>query len=291
MLQRNSAAEVSRVELAAWTARQTPSTSKPRRRVCSESVRPAQYVTAPYRLLDNDLLLSEQEKPYVLRVRDLDEADRPREKMLKYGPSDLSLAEIVAVLLGVGTKREDVLVMAHRILKEYGDRAIAAETNPTRIAETLDIPLTKACQLVAGFEIGRRFYAQRAGKPVVICTAAQAFQYLDGMGNLQKEQLRALYLGSRYQLVHEEVVSVGSLTANIVHPREIFQPAIQYGAAAVIIAHNHPSGSLEPTNADAAVTLQIIEAGKLLGIDLLDHLIIAGEHYLSMMEDTDAHEA
>ena len=252
-------------------------------------VRPSQgALSLPglYTLHDSDILHTEgPAQQYVLRVRDMPDQDRPREKMAAYGPGDLSLAELVAILLGVGTRREEVLTMAHRILKEYGERAIVHERNPRRLAETLDIPLAKACQLIAGLELGRRFYQNRAGKPVYVRTAQQAYAHLSGMGELQKEQLRALYLGSRYQVIHEEVVSIGSLTANIVHPREIFQPAITYGAVAVIIAHNHPSGSVEPTESDAEVTNQLIEGGKLLGIELLDHLIIAGDAYLSMMEE------
>jgi DNA repair protein RadC len=178
--------------------------------------------------------------------------------------------------------------MAYRILSEYGERAIMEETNPQILSESLQIPVAKACQLVACFEIGRRFYEKRAGKPVAVRTAAQAYQHLKGMADMQKEQLRALYLSSRYQVMHEEVVSVGSLTANIVHPREVFQPAVEYGAVAVIIAHNHPSGSLEPTDADLEVTAQLQACGNLLGIELLDHLIITGEHYSSIMEQPDA---
>jgi DNA repair protein RadC len=244
-----------------------------------------QVQVIPYTLSDTDVLLEESDTPYVFRVRDMADQDKPREKLIKYGPGDLSVAEIVAILLGVGTRREDVLQMAHRILKEYGERAMVYEKSPEHLAETLNIPLTKACQLVAAFELGRRFYQSRAGKPVVVRTAKQAYEHLKIMGELQKEQLRALYLSSRYQVIHEEVVSIGSLTANIVHPREVFQPAITYGAVAVIIAHNHPSGSLEPTAADAEVTYQLIEGGKLLGIELLDHLIIAEDRYLSMMEE------
>jgi len=233
---------------------------------------------------DQDILHTETDTPYILRLRDMADDDKPRERMMKLGPSELSLTEIIAVLLSVGTRREEVMTMASRILKEYGERAILQETSPRRLAEALDIPVTKACQLVAGFELGRRFYQTRAGKPLVVRTARQAYAYLSQMGDLQKEQLRALYLGSRYQIVHEEIVSVGSLTANIIHPREVFEPAITHGAVAVIVAHNHPSGSLEPTAADLDVTLQLVEGGKLLGIELLDHLIIAGESYLSMME-------
>ncbi len=239
-----------------------------------------------YSLIDNDQIFHRTEISYVMRVRDMDDADKPREKLLKHGPTDLSLAEIVAIVLSVGTRREDVMQMSHRILKEYGERAIIHETNPRHMAAALNIPLTKACQLIASFEIGRRFYQKRAGLPVVVRTARQAYDHLKPMGDLQKEQLRALYLGSRYQVVHEEIVSIGSLTANIVHPREVFQPAIIYGAVAVVIAHNHPSGSLEPTAADIDVTAQLIDGGKLLGIQLLDHLIIAGNKYLSLLENT-----
>ncbi len=214
-----------------------------------------------YEVPDHDVVMTETDTPYVLRVRDLSEDERPREKLIRYGPEELSLAEIVAILLGVGTRKEEVMSMAKRVLKEYGERAIVHETNPLHLSETLQIPLAKACQLVASFELGRRFYERRAGRPVVVRTAKQAYEHLQGMRDLQKEQLRALYLNSRYRVIHEEVVSVGSLTANIVHPREVFQPAIEYGAVAVIIAHNHPSGSLEATAADMEVTAQLV-AGR-----------------------------
>ncbi len=237
-----------------------------------------------YRLFDNDLLLSEGDAPYVLRVRDLAPEDKPREKLMSLGPKSLSVAELVAILLGVGTRKEEVMTMAQRILKEYGERVITTETNPKVLAESLGIPQGKACQLVASFELGRRFFEKRGGRPVFVRTAKQAHGHMKSMGTMQKEQLRGLYLNSRYQVVHEEVISTGSLTANIVHPREVFQPALEYGAVALIIAHNHPSGSLEPTSADLEVTDQLGEAGKILGIDLLDHLIIAGDKFTSIME-------
>jgi DNA repair protein RadC len=236
-----------------------------------------------YEMEDMDVVLSEKDFPYVMRVRDMDDDQKPREKLQRSGPGGLPMAELVAILLNVGTRREDVLQMSRRILKEYGERAIMHEKNPAKLAEALDIPLAKACQLVASLEIGRRFYESRAGKPVVVRTANQAYAHLRDMSHLQKEQLRALYLNGRYHVIHEEVVSVGSLTANIVHPREVFQPAVERGAAAVIIAHNHPSGSLEPTSADLEVTAQLFRGGQLLGIELLDHLIVTEDTYLSII--------
>ncbi|MDQ5971938.1 MAG: repair protein RadC [Patescibacteria group bacterium] len=239
-----------------------------------------------YTLVDHDFVMldTNTEQQYVLRVRDLNEQDKPREKLLQLGAKNLSLPELIAVLWGVGTKKEELLSMSQRLVKEYGEKALVAEANPKNLAESLEIPLSKACQVVASFEIGRRFFASQAGKPVYVRNAQQAHQYLRGMGYGKKEQLRGLYLNSRYQVIRDEVISVGTLTSNLVHPREVFQPAIEHGAIAIIVAHNHPSGSLEPTNADIIITEQLLQAGKLLGIDLLDHLVLAENKFISVME-------
>lgn len=238
-----------------------------------------------YSLLDHDLFIGEDaEQQYVLRVKDLPDEQKPRERLMQLGPRNLTLPELVAVVWGVGTKKEELLTMAQRLVKEYGQKALANENSPQKLADALGIPVTKACQIVAGLELGRRFYANQAGKSVYVRNARQAYQYLRGITHSNKEQLRGLYLNSRYQVVHDEVISVGTLTSNLVHAREVFQPAIEHGAVAIIIAHNHPSGSLEPTNADIIVTEQLIQAGKVLGIDLLDHLIIASDKFTSIME-------
>lgn len=238
----------------------------------------------PYKITDHDVLMGESGSDYTLRVRDLPDADKPREKLANAGPQNLSVAELIAVIWSVGSKKEDVLAMARRTLQEYGERTIAHEYSAERLAVAANIPLYKASQIVAAFELGRRYYSVNAGKAVYVRNAKQAFQYLRSMGLLQKEQLRGLYLNSRYQVIHDEVISVGSLTSNIVHPREVFQPAIERGAAAVIIAHNHPSGSLQPTLADVQVTDQLETAGDILGIELLDHLIIAGTKHVSLRD-------
>lgn len=240
-----------------------------------------------YSLADRDLVFSEPGDNYVLRVRDLPDAEKPRERLLELGPGNLSVAELVAVIWGVGSTKEDVLAMARRTLKEYGEKAISNELSPQRLAETADIPLTKACQIVAGFELGKRFYAAQAGRPAQVRNAKQAYHYLKSMGTSQKEQLRGLYLNSRYQVIHDEVISVGTLTANLVHPREVFQPAIERGAIAVILAHNHPSGRVEGTTADIKITEQLVQAGNVLGIELLDHLVITANRYTSLMETID----
>jgi DNA repair protein RadC len=236
-------------------------------------------------LRDRDLIFNEPAtRGYVLRVKDMPDDERPRERLLQAGPGSLSVAELVSVIWGVGSRKEDVLAMAQRTLKEYGEKTISHELDPRRIAEAANIPLTKACQVVASFELGRRYYASQAGRPAQVRNAKQAYQYMKSIGSSQKEQLRGLYLNSQYQVVHDEVISIGSLTSNIVHPREVFQPAIERGAVAIILAHNHPSGRVEATNADIQITEQLVTAGDILGIELLDHLVITATRYISVMD-------
>ena len=235
---------------------------------------------------DSDLVLdhsSGADKKYTLRLRDMPAEEKPREKLLRHGPSTLSVAELLAVILNVGTQKEDVLAMSRRLLKEYGDSVIVSQKDPQKVKELHNVPIGKACQLVACFELGRRFFEVRTTrKPVVLRTASQVFEYLKDMRDLPKEHLRGLYLDNHYQLVHDEIISIGTLTSNVVHPREVFRPALEYSAAAMILAHNHPSGIAKPSDADLAITRQIIDAGRVLGIGLLDHVIIAKNKYESI---------
>jgi len=157
------------------------------------------------------------------------------------------------------------------------------QRDPQKVKELLGIPIVKACQLVACFELGRRLFETRSGrKPIVLRTASQVFEYLKDMRDLPKEHLRGLYLDNHYQLIHDELISIGTLTSNVIHPREVFRPALEYSAAALILAHNHPSGIAKPSEADLAITAQIIEAGRVLGITLLDHVIIAKNKHESV---------
>lgn len=222
------------------------------------------------------------DRPYVLRLRDLPAEEKPREKLMKLGPAALNMSELLMVVLGAGTKKEDVLAMSQRLLKEYGESAIVNQKDPKKMEASLGIPLTKACQIVACFELGRRFFKADNRKPVTLRTARQVFDYLKDMRELPKEHLRGLYLDSHYQLIHDEVISIGSLTANIIHPREVFRPALEYSASAMILAHNHPSGVVAASESDIAITRQVVEAGKILGISLLDHVIVTKTKFQSV---------
>lgn len=237
-----------------------------------------------YSLMASDLLLNHASQPYRIAVRDLPATERPREKLVDRGPAALSMAELLAVILGVGTSKEEVLAMSTRVLREYGERAVVEQRDPRALAASLDIPLGKATQLVACFELGRRLFEEpsQGRRQVFLRSIEQVVQYVDQMRELPKEQLRGLYLNAHYGVIHEEVISVGTLTGSLVHPREVFQPALAYGASALILVHNHPSGIAEPSDADRAVTEQIVEAGRILGVSLLDHVIVTKHSFISI---------
>ncbi len=241
--------------------------------------------TAPgmrYQIKSGDLVLDNPERRYILKVRDLPEEEKPRERMLLHGSSVLSTQELLAVLLNTGTKKEEVMTMSNRIMKEYGDRSLMSEKNPAELAKNLDIPLGKAMQIVASSELGRRFFLKNEHAAPTLRTAREVFEYAQDMRTLSKEHLRGIYLNTHYKVIHDEVISIGTLDANIVHPRDVFRPALEYSAAALILVHNHPSGITSASGADTLVTEQIIKAGALLGIDLIDHIIVTNSDFKSV---------
>ena len=157
-----------------------------------------------------------------------------------------------------------------------------SQTSPQRLSDDLDIPLGKAAQIVAAGELGRRFFERNGNGAPTIRTAREVYEYVADMRTLPKEHLRGLYLNAHYKVIHDEIVSIGTVDANIVHPREVFRPALEYSAAAVILVHNHPSGVTEPSAADLAVTEQLVAAGAQLGIALVDHVIVTKEGFASV---------
>jgi len=235
-----------------------------------------------YDLVDTNLFLDNQNREYVLKVHDLPLENQPREKLIKQGPKSLSLQDLLAIVLNTGTKSEGILEMTARIIREYGEKSIMSETDANRLSIELNIPITKASQIVACGEIGRRLYEKNDSGFVVIRTAKDAYEYLKDMHNLPKEHLRGLYLNSHNRIIHDEVISIGTINTNIVHPREVFRPAIEYSATAIVLAHNHPSNVATPSEQDIEITHQLITAGKIIGINILDHVIITKSTYTSI---------
>ena len=236
-----------------------------------------------YTFTPTALFLEEHPRRYILKINDLPQEEKPREKLLAHGVDPLSAAELLAVVFTTGTKKEDVLSMTRRIIKEYGEKSIVSARNPQQLSRDLDIPLGKAAQVVAIAELGRRFFHKNgyANSPT-IRTAEDVFNYVKDMRDLSKEYLRGLYLNGHYKIIHDEIISIGTVDTNVIHPREVFRPALEYAAAAVVLVHNHPSGVAEPSDADIKVTEQVIRAGNILGIDLIDHVIVTRDAFLSI---------
>ncbi len=238
----------------------------------------------PYSIKETDMFLDTgaAERDYILKIRDLPTDDKPREKLIQQGPETLSIQELLAVVLSTGTKKEEVMTMANRIIRMYGERSVIAERSAEKLSVELDIPIVKACQVVAVGELGRRFYEKNSAGFSVIRNAKDIYDYLQDMRTLPKEHLRGLYLNSHNQVIHDEVISIGTINSNIIHPREVFRPALEYNAVAFVLAHNHPSGVASASDQDIEITQQIVNAGKILGIHLLDHVVITKDSFASV---------
>lgn len=232
--------------------------------------------------MDTDLFLDKGDKEYILKIRDLPLENQPREKLIKHGPESLSIQELLAVILNTGNKSESVLEISNRIIREYGERSIFAETNAKKMSGNLSISIIKSCQIIACGEMGRRFYERNENGFTLIRTAKDVFEYLRDMRNLPKEHFRGLYLNSHNRIIHDEVISIGTINSNIVHPREVFRPAIEHNAVAIVLAHNHPSNTATPSVQDIEITKQLVQAGRIIGINVLDHVIITKDTFVSI---------
>ena len=185
----------------------------------------------------------------------------------------------------MGSKSEDVYTLSNRIIREYGSKALAEEKNPKKLQEILSIGEVNACKLVSTFELGRRFYSSKVLNRKLIRGPEDVFEYAQDMSSLVKENFRGLYLNSKNYIIHDEIISIGHLTASLVHPREVFKSAIEYSAAGIIVLHNHPSGDPDPSENDKKITKTLVETGKILNIPLLDHIIIGEGKYYSFNDN------
>ncbi|MDO8729967.1 MAG: DNA repair protein RadC [Candidatus Omnitrophota bacterium] len=220
-----------------------------------------------------------------LTVRELPQSDRPRERMAALGSQNLSAVELLACLLGRGGSGESVLTVAQRLLAKFGSLSGISAASVEELSQVRGVGLAKACQLKAASEIGRRAELSAGetatGRPLETVEAAgrAARRYLAGR---KKEHFILLLLDSRHRLLRVAEVSVGTLDMSVVHPRETFREAITASAAAIILAHNHPSGDTAPSREDLELTRRLTEAGRLLGIPVLDHLIVGAGKFLSL---------
>ncbi len=217
-------------------------------------------------------------------IHDLPPSERPRERLQRLGVGALSAQEILAVILGRGVSGESVMVTAQRLLSRFGNLKGIAEASVEELSQLKGIGLAKAAQIKAAFELASRLdgYAQMGEKTVVKTPEDVMGVVGKRLQSKKKEYFLALLLDTRNQLIKVAEISVGSLDSSIVHPREVFKEAISASSAAVIFAHNHPSGDAEASPDDIKLTKRLAEAGELLGIEVLDHIIIGGKKFLSL---------
>lgn len=221
----------------------------------------------------------------VFRIMDLPESERPRERLLKYGAEVLSNSELLAIILVSGTHKENVINLSSRILKQSEGLNGLLGLVPEEIMSLDGIGKAKAAQIIALGELAKRFKSYRAGDVSIIKQPKDAADLvMEEMRYLRKEHLKLIMINTKNIVISMKDVSIGSLNSSIVHPREIFTEAIRRNSASIIICHNHPSGDPTPSKEDINVTERLKECGKLLGIDLLDHLVIGNGSYISLKE-------
>lgn len=212
-----------------------------------------------------------------MKIKDTPKVDRPQEKLVKYGPKKLTDAELLAIILRTGTAGENVVELAQKVIRKFKHDLFRVSIND--LTDIKGLGTTKAAQIVAAFELSTRHLKK---ENLQVISPKVIFDSLLELRQSKKEQLVVFYLDARNREYSREIISIGTLNANLIHPREIFEPAVRNLANSVVLAHNHPTGEPEPSEDDIEITAQIVKAGKILGIEVLDHVIIGSNSYVSL---------
>ncbi len=220
-----------------------------------------------------------------MKIKSLPSEERPRERLEYHGEAALSNAELIAVTLGSGTKGKSALALAQELLARFGTLAALAEASVADLCSFKGLGQAKAVQLKAALGLGLRLARESSGKKLLITTPDQAYVFVKGLiAHLKREVFGVILQDVRGQVLKWEEVSVGTLTQTLVHPREVFYPAIRERAASLILVHNHPSGDPTPSDEDIRVTRLLVEASRHLGIPINDHLIISSSGFVSLKD-------
>lgn len=221
-------------------------------------------------------------------IRDWPEDERPRERLIKYGAESLSDAQLLAIILRTGDKNRSAVDLARALISKFGDFRSMDALSISELCSVKDIKgigAAKASQIKAAFEIGRRMLSGGSKAKENFRTSDDVVNYyIPLMKNLKKEIFKTILLDSKNKIIKDVGVSEGSLTASVVHPREVFKDAIKESAAAVILVHNHPSGDPSPSREDIEITQRLVKSGEIVGIRVLDHVIIGDGRYFSFLD-------
>jgi len=218
-------------------------------------------------------------------IHDLPKQERPRERLQRFGPEALSAQELLALVIGRGTPGKSVVNIAQELLVKFGNIKAISEATIEELSKIKGIGLAKAAQIKASFELGKRQELEielddlDIKKPQDVVKAIRA-----RIQDKAKEHFKLILLNTRNKIIGISTVSIGTLNTSLVHPREVFKDAIMHNAASVVLAHNHPSGDTEPSENDLTITKRLAEAGKILGIEVLDHIIVTKAGFFSFKE-------
>lgn len=220
-----------------------------------------------------------------LKITDLPCSERPREKIIRYGASELSNSELLAIVLRCGTKSENIVNLCNRLLRKSGGLNGLFDLSSEEFMEIKGIGGAKAAQLLAIAELSKRFKSFKSGDEIKIKSPKDAADLLmEEMRYLKEEHLKVVLLNTKNIVIYVKDVSIGSLNSSIVHPREVFVEAIKKSSASILICHNHPSGDPTPSEEDIGITRRLKKCSKIVGIEILDHLIIGNGKYISLKE-------
>ncbi|WP_338083457.1 RadC family protein [Fictibacillus nanhaiensis] len=220
-----------------------------------------------------------------LMIKDYPLQERPRERLLQDGPESLSNYELLAILLRTGTKQMSAIQLSHHIIQHFEGLRQFKDATIGELKEINGIGPAKAVELLAAIEIGKRISRLQFEERYTIRSPEDGARYLmDELRFLHQEHFVCLYLNTKNQVLHKKTVFIGSLNTSIVHPREVFKEGLKRSSASIICFHNHPSGDPAPSREDIEVTKRLVECGKMLGIEVLDHIIIGDQKYVSLKE-------
>ncbi|MFD1038623.1 DNA repair protein RadC [Virgibacillus byunsanensis] len=218
-------------------------------------------------------------------IKDVPKEDRPRERLLKLGSSHLSNQELLAIMLGSGTKEESVMTLSNRLLMHFEGLNLLKDATIEELTAIRGIGTAKGVLVLSAIELGKRMNQYKPNDRYIIRSPEDGAEYImEEMRNLNQEHFVVLFLNTKNQIIHRQTIFIGSLNASIVHPREVYREAVKRSAASIICAHNHPSGDPTPSQEDIHVTRRLVESGKMIGIELLDHLVIGDRKFVSLKE-------